>query len=252
MECTKKKIETMSKRKAEENCGEDETIYIPDIDVSDQPLKEKQESSTKLCGSSIDSVSVIEVNRKSSDTSGNVNTDNLECDLIDIDSNEKEEEQVDAEKKDDVTDESSKSEGDLLAESMYDNVEVDDINDIFVNQELEKFSQMQEKLEERRRMAISKLNKIIPKKDMKTVTVIYRARDNLGVTVEVSKDANVQFVIDAVCASIDAQILPPKFVLTSAEGGKLHLNDGAEDTMHLLEEEYNMDDTITNYDDVIF
>ncbi|XP_053372668.1 uncharacterized protein LOC128546292 [Mercenaria mercenaria] len=121
--------------------------------------------------------------------------------------------------------------------------------------DMERYFQLKERKEERQKMA----SLIIKGQQLgaKRISVVYCSHGGIGLSMSVPPETPLKFVFDYICSNIQAEVLPPKFVLKTSDDQEYKPTDNCAcgDVPGLLfikEEVYNFDDTLTNYDEVHF
>ncbi|XP_060564045.1 glutamic acid-rich protein-like [Ruditapes philippinarum] len=122
--------------------------------------------------------------------------------------------------------------------------------------EMQLYIQRQNRLQERKVMAMERLQQKSCEEGENVVVVFYENRQRKGYCIQITQNDTVQDLFDKICSCISPEELAPKFFLQTDEGEKVDLfwrgSVKSLAKVKLIEEEYLGNETITNMEEVVF
>ncbi|XP_052781808.1 uncharacterized protein LOC128218238 isoform X2 [Mya arenaria] len=98
----------------------------------------------------------------------------------------------------------------------------------------------------------------VPTSRGRIITIVHEAHGGKSASFVSSEDDNIQVIYDFACSAFAGEILPPKFQLANIEDGEIYpqrspiTTSKLPEILTIVEEDYTMNETVTNYDEVLW
>ncbi|XP_052762073.1 uncharacterized protein LOC128204711 [Mya arenaria] len=125
--------------------------------------------------------------------------------------------------------------------------------------DMQDFFKLQSKLEERHKLAEKRFrHRKVPTSRGRIITIVHEAHGGKSASFVSSEDDNIQVIYDFACSAFAGEILPPKFQLANIEDGEIYpqrspiTTSKLPEILTIVEEDYTMNETVTNYNEVLW